>query len=230
MCNNPMKPLSSNRWYTTCPWTLGISTVMLLLNLGLFFWLQSAENVLNWLQYDRSAIVEGQLWRLVTGNLVHWSAEHFLLDVAVFLLIGCLYERSLGNSYLWILFLTGLVVGASALIFLPQMATYRGLSGVDSGLFAAVLCLECVEAVRDRRHWLFLLPVVSVFALKLVYESATGQMFFGTESLGDLGQPVPLAHTSGAFAAIVFFGLQHLRSKEIFHPLSLLRLMRKSIS
>ena len=222
MSNNLIQRHISIRWYEACPWTLGLSTVMLLLNLGLLFWTPNAENVLNWLQYDRSAIVEGQLWRLVTGNLVHWSAEHFLLDVAVFLFIGCLYERSLGNSYPWILFLTGMAVGASALIFLPQMALYRGLSGVDSGLFAAVLCLECGQAQRDRRNWLFLLPAVGIFVLKLGYESATGRMFFGTESLGDLGQPVPLAHAAGAFAAVLFFGLQHLRSGRFFerrwHP------------
>lgn len=29
------------------------------------------------LQYERRAIGEGELWRLLTGHLAHWNFEHF---------------------------------------------------------------------------------------------------------------------------------------------------------
>jgi len=41
--------------------------------------------------------------------------------------------------------------------------------------------------------------------VKLGFEVTTGGMFFGTESLGDIGQPVPLAHLSGAVFASACF-------------------------
>ena len=35
------------------------------------------------LVYDRSAILTGELWRLVTGHWVHFSASHLFYDVTV---------------------------------------------------------------------------------------------------------------------------------------------------
>ena len=42
---------------------------------------------------------------------------------------------------------------------------------------------------------------------KIIYECGTGQMFFGTESLGDIGQPVPLAHGIGVLATGAYLAL-----------------------
>ena len=41
-----------------------------------------------------------------------------------------------------------------------------------------------------------------IFVLKIAYECLTGQMLFGTESLGDLGTPIPLAHLAGTLGAL----------------------------
>jgi len=87
----------------------------------------------------------------------------------------------------------------------PEMMIYRGLSGVDSGLFAIALMLECSEAKNDASRWWYIVPAAVVFIAKLGFEVTTGGMFFGTESLGDLGQPVPLAHLSGAVFASACF-------------------------
>ncbi len=200
--------MNNNRtptFWTNQPWTLAITAALIVLNLGLLSSAPSALSTLvSWLEYDRAAILAGQVWRVMTGNLVHWSVEHFLLDVGAFLLVGCLYEKTVGRSYPWVLLFSGLAVGASSLIFLPEMATYRGLSGVDSGQFAAVLCLELGLALHCHRNWSYLIPAAAIFITKLVYESMTGQMFFGTESLGNIGQPVPLAHVVGAISAVLF--------------------------
>ena len=32
------------------------------------------------LQYDRTAILHGELWRVLTGHLVHWSADQVFWD------------------------------------------------------------------------------------------------------------------------------------------------------
>ena len=96
-------------------------------------------------------------------------------------------------------------VGLTVLALQPEMMIYRGLSGVDSGLFAIALMLEFSEAKNDAARWWYILPAAVVFVTKLGFEVATGGLFFGTESLGDLGQPVPLAHLSGAaFASTCF--------------------------
>ncbi len=199
-------------------WTVGVVAVMGVANLGLWFDAPVFEAILQGLQFDRAAIRNGEFWRLVTGNLVHWSVEHCLLDVAAFALLGWLYEpafrrnnqkHSRRQRQLWslpvMLLVTSCGVGLTVLVLQPEMMIYRGLSGVDSGLFAIALMFECSEAKNDGARWWYVVPAALVFVVKLGFEVTTGGMFFGTESLGDLGQPVPLAHLSGAVFASACF-------------------------
>jgi hypothetical protein len=85
---------------------------------------------------------------------------------------------------------------------MPQLEIYRGLSGVDSGQFAAALCVEIGLAVCQRRRWLWVAPAAVIFATKILYEATSGRLFFGTEALGSIGLPTPLAHIAGAAAGI----------------------------
>jgi len=200
-----LETAAARPWWKDLHWTLGLCAAMALCNLGLFAGTGPIfERLISLLEYDRGAILDGQLWRLLTGNLVHWSREHFLLDVGAFAVVGLLYERHLGRHYPWVLLVCGLAVGGGMLVFLPEMSIYRGLSGVDSGQFAAAVCVEFHLARRDVRRWLWVAPAAAVFLLKIVSECATGQMFFGTESLGNIGDPVPLAHAAGTMAAVAF--------------------------
>jgi hypothetical protein len=84
------------------------------------------------------------------------------------------------------------------------MATYRGLSGVDSALFALVTVRLGREAFFDRQ-WRKLTLVAIVaggFALKVGYEFASGATLFVDSSAGGM-TPVPLAHVAGAMVGIV---------------------------
>jgi membrane associated rhomboid family serine protease len=33
------------------------------------------------LEYDRAAVAAGEIWRLLTGHLTHWSFDHLFWDV-----------------------------------------------------------------------------------------------------------------------------------------------------
>lgn len=193
-----------------CPWTIAVTLCLLVANLGLVDGVPTALTSLpDSLEYDRQAIVAGQLWRLVTGHLVHWSVPHAALDLAAFFVVGVLYEKRLRTNlsrhalvaklaYPSLLATSAVVVGAAIFMLRDDLATYRGFSGLNSAQFAAVL-------VGEWRSWrsksLRLVTVgmaTAVFVTKIVTECVTGAMFFGTEALGDLGQPVPLAHATGA--------------------------------
>ncbi|HEV3342897.1 MAG TPA: rhombosortase [Pirellulales bacterium] len=190
-------------------WTLLLTAAMLPANWSLFSQAPAfATQLTALLEYDREAVMHGELWRLVTGNLVHWSLEHFCLDVGAFLLLGILYEPSFRRSCVpfgRFLFVVALLIGATLFALAPGMKTYRGLSGVDSGVFATGLLIEAAAAKRDPRRWIFVGPALLIFTVKIGFEGWTGRLFFGTASLGDLGQPVPLAHAAGAIAAICYF-------------------------
>jgi rhomboid family GlyGly-CTERM serine protease len=188
------EPTASSPWWKSSPWTLGLCALMVAINLALLQ--PGSEPSGPWidaLEFNRQAVLHGQLWRLVTGSLVHWSREHFLLDVGAFLIVGLLYERHLRRSYPWILLASGVAVGCGVLWFRPDMTVYRGLSGVDSGQFAAAILVECGLAAREPRRWIWVLPVAGVFAFKILYECLSGQLLFGTDSLGAIGVPTPVA-------------------------------------
>ena len=200
-------------WWRSCRWTIGLTCLMLVLNWGhLAESPAAAGRLLNWLQFDRDAIMAGEFWRVVTGNLVHWSREHFWLDVGAFLIIGLLYEPKFGRRYPWLLLSSAAAVGISLFVFQPDLHTYRGLSGVDSGQFAGAVAIECLAAMKERRRWIWVAPAATIFCGKIGYEALSGRLFFGTESLGNIGQPVPLAHVAGVLATGAYLAVLTARN------------------
>ena len=199
---NP-ETIETTPWWHAFRWTLLLTALISVANVDL---LPAAHGwfggLTEWLQFDRDAILAGQLWRLVTGNLVHWSMEHFLLDVGAFLVVGLMVEGYLKQNYAWILLASAVAVGCGVLAFAPEMTVYRGRWVTVRDQFAAALCVESAAALRDRRRWIWVAPAMSIFVIKIVYECTSGQMLFGTESLGDIGIPTPVAHAAGAAAAV----------------------------
>ena len=71
---------------------------MLAVNAGLFPGAPEAfAQLLAILEFDRQAVLHGQVWRLLTGNLMHGSVEHLLLHVGVLLILDLLYARLLAR-------------------------------------------------------------------------------------------------------------------------------------
>jgi rhomboid family GlyGly-CTERM serine protease len=179
---------------------------LVVLNLGLFPGFEgNGAKLLTQLQFDGVAIRQGELWRLLTGNLVHWDRPHFWLDVIAFLVLGLLYERHLGWRFPCLLLWTATIVGFAQLLWWPPNTLCRGLSGVDSGLFAAALCFEVTRALKSPRRWLWLAPAAALFVCKLVYEATTGRLFLSALVLTDEGGVANLAHVVGAVSAVGFY-------------------------
>lgn len=182
------------------PRSLVIGALVLLLNAGV--WFSSPRflvSLLDALEYQRSAILSGEIWRLVTCNFVHLSTAHLLLDLGVFLLLGLLFEKELGGRYLCVLFCSALATGASALID-PGVEACRGLSGVCHGQIAAgLLCWTL--AAKTRPQLALYLAASVVLTAKLVYECVTGELVVGRPDLGDFGAPIPLSHVAGVLGA-----------------------------
>lgn len=143
------------------------------------------------LQFDRSAIAGGELWRLVTGNLVHYSAGHLAMDLCVVLVAGAM----LGRRAWAVAPAAAIAVGLGLWAFCPEVEIYRGLSGVSVAMAAAAVLAEIVET----RHPAFVLIGLGLVA-KLAVECATGR-FIGT-SIGEMGLPIPAAHVFGAAAGV----------------------------
>ena len=148
------------------------------------------------LQYQRSALAAGELWRLVTCHFTHWSAEHLLLDVLTLLALGAVCER-LGRGRLLAALLASAFLIPSALWWLePGLSTYRGLSGLGAALW--MLLAESLRRRAAGDRWLRLAGSLAPLMLlgKVIYEAATAAPLFH-----DVPGPeivvVPLAHLLG---------------------------------
>lgn len=153
------------------------------------------------LVYDREAVSDGELWRLLTGNLVHFSGAHLAKDMAALLVAGIVIELR-GHRQLALLgFLSSLLIGIGLYVLEPDVLIYGGLSGVAVAAFAH-LGLEGA-ATSGFRGWLCRL-VVAGLAAKIALDFGLAPQ----ESAGFV--LVPLSHAIGALTASALFATTHL--------------------
>ena len=156
------------------------------------------------LQYDRTAIAAGELWRILSGHWTHLSAGHLFWNVLAFLLLAASCERLNRFSFYTCLTGSAILIPVALWVTAPQLLTYRGLSGIDSALFALLLATLLREEIPRQR----LLPLATLcmflllFVTKTGYEAVTAQSVF-VDSLGDDFVPVPLAHVMGVIIGIL---------------------------
>ncbi len=157
----------------------------------------------SWFQFDREALQQGEVWRTVTGHLTHWSAAHFFWDILVFLVLAGTIEW-FSRRRLLACFATGsLVISLLVFALLPEMIYYRGLSGIDSGLFMLLLILLYRRNATGKSlvHKSPYLLLGLFFIGKSVFELKTAQTLFVPSA--DLFIPVPMAHLGGALVGAV---------------------------
>jgi rhomboid family GlyGly-CTERM serine protease len=150
----------------------------------------------HWLRYERNPIINGEWWRLLSGNFVHLSWEHLLMNLAGLVLIWLLLGRLLTLSqWLAVIVSSSLAVGIGLLAFNPQLDWYVGLSGMLHGMFVAGL----VNNIRRgyRLEWLLLLALMA----KLIWEQTSGALPGSTELAG--GTVIVDAHLYGAISGAV---------------------------
>lgn len=191
----------------------GASLLLAALALGVFLMPGAAEL----LQYDRAAVAAGELWRLATCHWTHWDAGHLLWDMVVFALLGVVCEGR-SRRRLWIaLVLAALLVPAAVWLCLPDMEHYRGLSGLDSALFALLAAEVLREKLREGKPlWALAVAAAALaFAGKISWELATGTAVFVDSAAAGM-VPVPLAHLVGAACGAVvggWLGFQRLAAR-----------------
>lgn len=94
------------------------------------------------LQYDRTKLLTGEVWRLATCHLGHWSASHQFWSLGAFAVLGLLGETRDRRTFAWCCIAAGLACSLALLVFWPDVQLYRGMSGIDSALFTCVVLLN----------------------------------------------------------------------------------------
>ena len=152
------------------------------------------------LSYDRPALLDAELWRLLSGHFVHLGVSHLLLNVAGLLLIWYLISAYFSWRQ-WLLIMATVIIGIDlGFWFLqPQLIWYVGLSGMLHGLLAAGI----VAGTHSGRLDAWILGVV--LAAKLVYEQLVGPLPGSAETSG--GAVIVAAHLYGAVSGAAAAGL-----------------------
>ena len=166
------------------------------------------------LLFERAAILHGQLWRLLSGNLVHYSDTHLLLNLAAMLVAGAIIESRDYRHYGLLLVTSAFTIGCAVLLLRPDITQFAGLSGVVT---AAVVYL-CLHGLYEGKVWrrlciIMLASLCLKLGAELLFETSLEQRLDETVFL-----PLPLSHIVGALTALgIFLG----RGKQVLSPIKI---------
>lgn len=140
---------------------------------------------------------EGQYWRLLTANFVHFGWAHTLMNVAALMLctLALLSEIS-PLKYLSLLLICCLTVGTGIYWFNPEYQPYAGLSGAIHGLIVAGILLT-----RDYPLWVRIVAGVILIG-KLINENSGHYEANDLQMLIDVKIAVE-SHLYGAIGGLV---------------------------
>jgi rhomboid family GlyGly-CTERM serine protease len=151
--------------------------------------------------YDRAAILSGEVWRLLTGNWVHFSPSHLLYDLLALGIAGWLIERRGYPSFGLLCLLSALGIGTVLLAGRPEVQSYGGLSGVATGAIV-YLALRGLEEAPPWR-WICIAALVLTVG-KVLLESMTGRFIIAAAGSVPF-VPLPLSHVVGGLTAASLF-------------------------
>lgn len=150
------------------------------------------------LRYSRDAIAAGEIWRLLTGHLLHLGAAHFVLNAVGTILAAALVGAQVRPlTWVGVWLACAFSVSAGLWFLQPGVGWYVGLSGVLHGLIVA----GAVAGLGDCRERLFAAAVLVAIAAKLGWEQWSGAMP-GTAALAG-GSVVTEAHLYGAIGGLI---------------------------
>jgi len=154
-----------------------------------------------WLQYERLAVASGAWWRMLTGQLVHWTPRMAFFDLLTLLVTGAWLEQHSRRLLGGLIAGAGLLVGLTVHLWLPDLTVYRGSSGIASALFCATALMLVVEE-RSTLVRLLALATLSAFAAKIGWEWVTSNALFAG-ALPEGVRVTPGVHLAGAVTGLL---------------------------
>ncbi|QDT07511.1 Rhomboid family protein [Rubripirellula lacrimiformis] len=164
-------------------------------------------------ELDFGLVAGGQVWRLISGHWTHFDASHLCWDLLMFVVLSAMCERRCGQKSAWGYAVTIaaslLFISAAIRITCPEIATYRGLSGIDTGLFGWLVVDHSRQSWRSSNRLAAVVAATGLLALigKLIFEAATGNTLFVDSSTFTPLVQSHLAGLAGGIAASTIHAL-----------------------
>lgn len=129
----------------------------------------AAFNLNDYLEFNRSLVADGELWRIFTSQFVHANWAHLGLNCAGILLIWALHaEHTSPSRYAFNIAILALWCGLGVWLFCPDIRIYTGLSALLHG----VIIWGAVKDVESGMKSGILLFIGTW--LKIAYEQING--------------------------------------------------------
>jgi rhomboid family GlyGly-CTERM serine protease len=186
----------------TAGYFIGIPLALVFLSILIF----SSPALTSLLQYDLTAIKQGEIWRLLTGHFTHWNFEHLFYDVLMFAVFGTYCYKENRKVFFIIIISVPLITSTAIMLFDPEMLCYRGLSGIDTGLFAYTAVTILKKAKQNHENLILSVSVIMLVLLigKSIFELCTGTtVFVSNEGF----TPAPVAHLTGIVTVLLILGI-----------------------
>lgn len=148
------------------------------------------------LRYEYRAISDGEIWRVITGQLAHLSDTHLLLNLMSLALIWGLFWRTYTPlGWLGLFFMSALATGCGLYFINPEIGWYVGLSGLLHGMFIG----GAIGQIRQGNYREGIL--LAVVVIKLIWEQFYGAMPGSADMAG--GEVIVESHLYGAIGGLL---------------------------
>jgi len=158
------------------------------------------------LRYERSNVLAGEWWRVITGQLVHLGFSHLVLNLAGLALIAWVFGPGLRAVQWLVILVASWIAIITGFVWLePQLAWYVGLSGLLHGLLLGAAVVD--HGLGGRVRMLLLAGIL----LKLAWEQWAGALPMTAEAAG--GPVIVDAHLYGGLGGLLGGTLLWLRDR-----------------
>ena len=146
-----------------------IALLSLLAFAGEFF---IGEQITQAFVYQRELIIQGEIWRLFTGHILHTNGFHLLLNLAALIMLWALHGRFYTIKNYTALFLFCSIVTSLGIFYhSPLLMQYVGLSGVLHGIFVFGATMDIWS--KDKTGYLLFIGVWIKIAHEQVYGASS---------------------------------------------------------
>jgi rhomboid family GlyGly-CTERM serine protease len=155
------------------------------------------ESFTQTLVYQKQLIARGEVWRLLTGHILHTNGYHLLLNLAALFMLWALHSRFYSiKSYTTLFLFCSIFTSVGIYFFDPTLIQYVGLSGVLHGVFVFGALMD-INA-KDKTGYLLFLGVW----LKIAHE----QFYGASNDVSNLieASVAVNAHLWGALGGLLF--------------------------
>ncbi|MFT5852626.1 MAG: rhomboid family GlyGly-CTERM serine protease [Colwellia sp.] len=130
------------------------------------------ESFTQTLVYHRGLITQGEIWRLLSGHLLHTNGYHLLLNLAALFMLWVLHGRFYSiKNYTTLFLCCSVTTSVGIYYFDPTLIQYVGLSGVLHGVFVFGALMD-INA-KDKTGYLLFLGVWLKIAHEQFYGAST---------------------------------------------------------